>query len=264
MATGTTATTPVVWNGVRLVEMLDAIVDGKRIGFEGTHGVATTTESVPFDTLYSDHYHNYFCKSGDSFLLVLHPDVRPLVEAMRKPAVMKHCWFGHNTDSVLAITAAEAAKCYGSECEEATLKKNEESELPPGWTDASGTVWKSKEDAFRAVFGVSSLKDLVDDEEQPDGSAQYTDLFDDAAFGLVKDKLLTRIDDSKVTDDWIRAGVLAFDPEAAPLDGVGRDELTERFIEQLMYDETDEDRDEGPDDEAPTEEAARPSKRFKA
>lgn len=97
-----------VWSGVRLVELLDTIVEGKRQGFEGLHG-----HNIVDSQLYNDPYHNYFCEHVEGgFILALHPDVKPFVEALNKPNVTKHCWFGRNGDSAPYLTAAMVAERY--------------------------------------------------------------------------------------------------------------------------------------------------------
>ncbi len=243
-----------VWPGLRLFEMLDDIVEGKRTGFEGLHGVTTP---VAFNALYTD-YDNYFCEVNDDggFLLVLDPNVKPVVKALGKPSVMKHCWFGYNSDPVKGITAAMVAERYDNlllKCDE-TL----EDEKKPEWIDASGKAWKSKDDAVKEIFGPGVKL------EEDDGNSVLSDEFDDEC-----KMLAARIEKSNVTDAWLRDGVIAFDPDAAPLLNADRLELTDRLVEQLLY-ETDEDSDdESSDDESgdepdepvepPTEE--RPKKR---
>ena len=122
-----------VWPGVRLLEMLDNIVEGKRDGFEGLHGTKMTTEGVHFDTLYNNPYYNYFCdvSNDGGFSLVLHPDVKPFAEALRKQSVMQHCWFGHNGDSVTGITAAVVAERYDKFLNNELPKQGSLSSRPP-------------------------------------------------------------------------------------------------------------------------------------
>lgn len=255
-----------VWPGVRLLEMLDGIVEGKRDGFEGLHGTKTTTEGVHFDTLYNDHYYNYFCdvNNNGGFSLVLHPDVKPFAEALGKPSVMKHCWFGHNGDPVTGITAAMVAERYDN----VALKCNETFDKKTGWIDASGKAWETKDDAVREVFGPGFKVVGLEQKDDDNSSVRSDDLLDDNAFGEMKEKLLARVQSATVSDAWLRTGVLAFDPEAAPLDAADRTELAERLVEQLMYETDDEssdddessasDDDDEPD-EPPLEE--RPAKR---
>ena len=107
-----------LWPGVRLLEELDSIVEGKRDGFVGLHG-----HRKVYPDLYPDPYHNYFCevKNDGGFLLCLHPDVKPFAVALGKPSVMKHCWFGCNGDPATYLTAAMVAQRYDDvvlKCEE--------------------------------------------------------------------------------------------------------------------------------------------------
>ena len=83
----------------------------------------------------------------------------------------------------------------------------------------------------------------------------------------MKEKLLARVQSATVSDAWLRTGVLAFDPEAAPLDAADRTELAERLVEQLMYETDDEssdgDESSASDDDEPDEPLSeeRPAKR---
>ena len=111
-----------LWPGVRLLEELDSIVEGKRDGFVGFHALACGHHTV-YERLYPDPYHNYFCdvNNDGGFLLCLHPDVKPVAVALGKSSVMKHCWFGRNGDSVTYLTAAMVADRYDKvalQCEE--------------------------------------------------------------------------------------------------------------------------------------------------
>ena len=233
-----------LWPGVRLVEMLDNIVEGKRDGFDGLHGI-TPIHSVPFDTIYNDPYHNYFCAMGDDgFMLALHPDVKPFVQALGKPSVMKHCWFGHNSDPVVAITAATVAERYDKvalKCDE-TLDDNN-----TRWIDASGKAWNSRDDAVREIFG-AGFKLIKEDEDKDCNSTRSDDLLDDKTFAAFHERLTARIEGSNVTNSWLRCGVIAYDPEAAPLLHADRSELAVRLVEQLMYETDDESSDDGLDD----------------
>ena len=201
--------------------------------------------------------------------MVLHPDVKPFVEALGKPSVTKHCWFGSNGDPVMGITAAMVAERYDRvalKCDE-TLEKKSSSM----WIDASGKAWKSKGAAVEAMFGAGFKVVGPEQKDDDNSSARSDDLLDDNAFGEMKEKLLARVQSATVSDAWLRTGVLAFDPEAAPLDTAGRTELAERLVEQLMYETDDEssddddessasddDEDDEPDEPLPEE---RPAKR---
>lgn len=116
------AASTTLWPGVRLLEQLDSIVEGKRDGFDGFHAMEYGHHAM-YERLYPDPHHNYFCdlNHNGGFLLCLHPDVKPVAVALDKPSVIKHCWFGCNGDPVTYLTAAMVAQRYdivALKCEE--------------------------------------------------------------------------------------------------------------------------------------------------
>lgn len=228
--------------GVRLVQMLDGILRGNR-AFDGAHALATLPS---FNALYPDSYHNYFCANGKDFKLVLHPDVKPFAEMLQNTSVMKHCWFGSNTDPVVGITAAMVAECIDRNKRESL--ECDESLTSPGWVDASGKMWPNKEAAVVAIFGTSELADIMkSDDLVEDDSTFSDDLLDSDTFSAVKGKLVIRFNESSVSDDWLREGVRNFFDGSAFLTDVNRDELSELLVGRLMY-ETDDESDEDDED----------------
>ena len=96
-----------VWAGVRLVDMLNQIVNHEATSFPGIYG-ATVVSS--FAEMYPDPYHNYFCKStNNDVLLALHPDVEPVVRAIGPSNLDKYIWYGTNQDPIVAITPTQAS-----------------------------------------------------------------------------------------------------------------------------------------------------------
>ena len=100
-----------VWGGIRMVDMLNQIVnDSGDVVFPGAYGAV---DMAAFDDVYPDPYHNYFCATSeekDHVILALHPAVKPVIDAIGVPNLDKYLWFGHQSDPVEAITPQKAAE----------------------------------------------------------------------------------------------------------------------------------------------------------
>ena len=101
-----------VWSGIRMVDMLNQIVnESDDVVFPGAYGAV---DMAAFDDVYPDPYHNYFCATSeedeDHVILALHPAVKPVIDAIGAPNLEKYLWFGHQSDPIEVITPQKAAQ----------------------------------------------------------------------------------------------------------------------------------------------------------